>query len=155
MTNKLFLFDADETLWHSDNHDYISSIDSKLLKINSNIIIRKNDGNKFYLKTDILLLLFKSICESGHKIGIVSDNKKSTVVNALKMFGWWPYIYRKAVNIRLWQGPCPKEVMILEIINKINFKKTNNVYWFDDKDYKSVAKTIGVNFIQINQVKYH
>lgn len=150
MKNKLLLFDADETIWHSINHDYISSQKSDLSLINSNTIQRNIDNNNFYLSTDIQAL-FKLICKKGHKIGIVSDNNKPMVLKALKLFGLWPYITKQAINVRLWKGYCPKEIMVTEIINKLKIYDNSNIYWFDDKDYQEAAKSINVNFTQINQ----
>lgn len=150
MKNKLLLFDADETIWHSVNHDYISSQKSDLSIINSNTIQRNIDNKNFYLSTDIQAL-FKLICKKGHKIGIVSDNNKPMVIEALKLFGLWPYLTKQAINVRLWKGYCPKEIMVTEIINKLKISDNNNIYWFDDKDYREAAKSINVNFTQINQ----
>jgi len=96
-----------------------------------------------------ILKIFKLINKKGHKIGIISDNNKPMVIKALKLFGLWPYLTKKAINIRLWKGYCPKEIMVTEVINKLEITDNNIVYWFDDKDYQEAAKSINVNFVQI------
>jgi predicted phosphatase len=149
MTKKLFIFDADETLWHSDGKDYISSQVSKLDKFDRLTIVRLVDGQKFYLDKDATSL-FKKISAKGYYIGVVSDNKKPMVVKALKLFGLWLYVNKKAVNVKLWQGYCPKHLMINEIIDKMKIDNKKSVYWFDDKNYVNEAAIVGVNFIRIS-----
>ena len=134
MNKKLFLFDADETLWHTKNKDYISSKTSKLKFVDPRLILRQIDGQKIYLGKNIVEV-FKLLSDTGHLAGIVSDNQKSMVVEALKLFKLWPYIDINSVNVRLWRGYCPKHVMVEEIMKKTHISM-NDVYWFDDKDYK-------------------
>lgn len=148
---KIFLFDCDQTIWTSHNNDYISSVTSPLVLVSKNTAQRVVDGKKFILKPEINLL-FRLIQGSGDIIGIVSDNSKDMVVCVLRLFDIYKFVNPKAVNVRLWSGYCPKHKMIVEILKKTEFKEipTKNVYWFDDKDYKSEAKLIGVNFIYVN-----
>ena len=48
--NKLVLFDCDETLWESKDKDYISSVDSDLIRTSENSVERNTDGKTFTLK---------------------------------------------------------------------------------------------------------
>lgn len=146
---KFFLFDSDQTIWTSDNHDYISSVVSPLILMSENSIARIVDGNVFFLKPEIREA-FKLIKKSGSTTGIVSDNRKDMVINALKLFDIYKFLNLNAINVRLWKGYCPKHKMILEILDKPEFKNilSNNIYWFDDKNYSEEAAQIGVNFIR-------
>lgn len=152
MNNKLYLFDCDGTLWNSHDSDYIGSVPSGFEKITDDIILRLKDGKKFYLNHGVLDL-FKTINKnSKNLIGIVSDNPPESVIEALKALGLYDYINSKAINIKLWQGYCPKHKMILEILNKPEFHNISkkNVFWFDDKNYSSEANEIGVKFVKVN-----
>lgn len=149
--NKIFLFDCDETIWTSLDADYISHVSSSLTKISKVVLYRKKDGKLFNLKPEIPEL-FKAIRQKNHAIGIVSDNKKDMVISALILFDICKLVDTEAINIKLWDGHCPKELMVSEILNKPKFAKIpkNNVYWFDDKDYSEEAKKIEVNFVKVN-----
>ena len=150
--NKIFLFDCDETIWRSLDADYISHVVSPLVKISKLVVERTKDGKMFNLKPEIMEL-FKNIRKKNYTIGIVSDNKKDMVISALTLFDICKLVDEEAINIRLWNGNCPKEVMVSEILNNPKFAKIhkNNVYWFDDKDYSEEASKIGVNFVKVNK----
>lgn len=151
MNNKLLLFDCDETLWNSQDKDYVSSVNSHFEKITFGIVERKKDGKKFVLRPGVKKA-FDLISKKGFVIGIVSDNKKPPVVEVMKLFNVWSYINHEAINIKLWNGYCPKHKMILDVLSGLDFYKAyrDRVYWFDDKDYTSDAKEIGVNFIKVD-----
>lgn len=144
---KLFLFDCDQTLWSSSEKDYISRVNSKLLVISPGVLMGVEDRNKFYLDSNVGKAL-RLISRSGNLSGIVSDNKKNVVIEALSLFGIYKFFEPKAINIKLWKGYCPKHNMVIEILKKIKIS-SENVYWFDDKDYGAEAATIGVNFIRV------
>lgn len=153
MNKKLFLFDCDETLWFSRNKDYISRLESNLFRLSTNCVKREADQKLFYLKDGVKELFeFLSLNNPNLIIGIVSDNQKKMVIKALKLFRLWKNIDPEAVNIKPWKGFCPKEKMIMEILAKKEFRNIlpENIYWFDDKDYKEQATEINVNFIQIS-----
>lgn len=147
---KIFLFDCDQTIWISGNNDFISSVFSPLVLMASNSIFRVRDGNIFILKPNIGEI-FRLIQNSGNVIGIVSDNRKDVVINALKLFDIYKFIDQNAINIRLWKGYCPKQEMVTQVLKKSEFKviDTASVYWFDDKDYSEEARSIGVNFVRV------
>ncbi len=147
---KLFLFDCDQTLWLTNKSEYVSRVTSDFY-LKQGILIRRADGVAFCPKKGIKKI-FKSINASGGSIGIVSDNQPKVVISVLKLLGWWKHVDKKAFNVRLWIGPCPKEVMVQEILSKPQFKNLNkkNIYWFDDGGYSKVAKDMGVNFIRVN-----
>lgn len=149
---KLFLFDCDQTLWLNEDNDYISSVNSPLILQTPYSIIRTVDGKVFKLKPGVAQV-FRLINNSGNIAGVVSDNRKDMVIAALVLFDILKFIKTSAINVRLWKGYCPKEKMILENLNKGEFKmlKSKNVYWFDDKNYQTEAKNIGVNFIGVNK----
>ncbi|MEK7154672.1 MAG: HAD-IIIC family phosphatase [Patescibacteria group bacterium] len=146
---KLFLFDCDQTLWKTTKSEYLSRIASKFY-VKRGVLIRKSDGVVFYPLKEVKKI-FTSINAHGGTVGIVSDNKPEVVISVLKLLDWWKFIDKEAFNVRFWVGPCPKEIMVLEILSKPKFSKLNkkNVYWFDDGDYSKVAKNIGVNFIRV------
>lgn len=152
MKQKLFLFDCDETLWRSVDADYISSKDSKFEKESTGTIIRIVDKKRFSLKKGVFnvfkLLENKKDCV----VGIVSDNKKSMVIEALKLFDLWNSVNPKTVNIQIWDGYCPKQKMVCAILKKgaVSGICRNNIYWIDDKDYTKEACSIGVNFRKVN-----
>lgn len=152
---KLYLFDCDQTLWLTKKSEYVSRVASDFC-LEQGILVRKTDGTTFCPKKGIEKI-FKSINVDGGSVGIVSDNQPNVVVSVLKLLGWWKYVDKEAFNVRLWVGPCPKEIMVQEILSKHKFHKLNkkNIYWLDDKDYSKAAKAIGVNFIRISSSKLH
>lgn len=152
MSKRIILFDCDETLWNSLDRDYISSCKSVLIKAKKHTIVRLADGKRFTLKRETIQL-FQSLAVKGFTIGIVSDNKPAMVRAALKLSGLLKYINKKAINIKLWDGYCPKHLMIQEILDKPEFHSIDLklVYWVDDKDYAAEAKKIGVNFIKVGK----
>lgn len=149
--NKIFLFDCDQTIWTSGGNDYISSVDSPLALVSKNSLIRVKDGKVFTLKQGVHEM-FNKIYKSGGIVGIVSDNKKDMVVDALKLFDIYKFINIDAINIKLWKGYCPKHQMVEEILSKIEFENISikNVYWFDDKDYSEEAEMVKVNYIKVD-----
>ncbi len=149
--NKLYLFDCDQTLWLTNGSEYISRIVSDFY-LKQGVLIRKADSIAFYPKNGIEKI-FKFINVHGGSVGIVSDNRPKVVVSILKLLGWWKYIDNEAFNVKLWVGPCPKEILVQEILSKPKFRNLNkkNVYWFDDGNYSKVAKRIGVNFILVKK----
>lgn len=149
--NKMFLFDCDQTLWLSKDHDYISSIESDLVAVGVNKIQRSMDMKIFKLRKDVRECLDLLKSENAY-IGIVSDNLPNPVVNTLQLLNIWQYITIEAFNVRLWNGYCPKEVMVTEIMTKKKFNGIlpEDVFWIDDKDYNKQAKQVDVNFFQIS-----
>jgi magnesium-dependent phosphatase-1 len=147
---KIFLFDCDQTIWASGDNDYISSVISPLVLVSKDSIKRTIDGKIFSLKLGVRKA-FKHIYDAGYTLGIVSDNTKSMVIKALKLFKIDEYIDPNAVNVSLWKGYCPKQQMVLEILAKPEFREIPrvNAYWFDDKDYYKEAQLIGVNFVRV------
>jgi magnesium-dependent phosphatase-1 len=148
--NRLVLFDCDETLWTSPNQDYISRVTSPLA-LRGLAIIRVADDQMFTLRPGIKQLLRK-LHTGGWVIGIVSDNQPNMVLEALTLLGLSPYIEPQAVHIKLWDGPCPKQLMVKEILDRPSFAHliASDVWWIDDKDYVAAALDIGVNFVQVN-----
>lgn len=154
MIRKLILFDCDETLWTSTDRDYISSVRSPLKKLAANKVVRVKDKKVFTLKKGVLSTLVDLHKDNNQiALGIVSDNDPEEVISALKLFNVWSYINEKALNVKLWNGYCPKHEMILEIINKKEFSHLShkNIYLIDDKDYSKEAAQIGINFIRVDQ----
>jgi len=150
--NKIFLFDCDQTIWTSGNHDYISSVVSSLVLVAPHIIRRVRDGNIFILKSNISEL-FTLMQKNRNTIGIVSDNRKNMVIDALKIFNIYKFFDQKAINIKFWKGYCKKQEMVTEILKKSEFKMINpdDVYWFDDKNYERESGSIGINFIRVSE----
>ena len=149
---KVFLFDCDQTIWFSKNNDFISSVASPLNLTSKLKIIRVKDGNAFSLKPGVAKA-FRFVKSQGGIIGIVSDNEKSVVINALRLFDIYRYLDANAVDVKSWKGYCPKHKMIMEIMAKPEFADVppGGFYWFDDKDYSREAKLVGVNFIQVKK----
>ncbi len=150
---KLFLFDCDETLWTSPKKDYISRVPSPFKKVGSSEILREADQYAFRLQPSVQETFAYLAGRNDTAVGIVSDNLFEPVQQALMFFDLWSFIDSNAVNVRLWQGYCPKHEMILEILNRPVFLPTvllQDTYWFDDKDYQKEADGIGVHFIQVS-----
>lgn len=147
---KIVFFDCDQTIWTSPDKDYISSVNSSLKKLNENILVREEDGKRFALNKSILRTL-EYLKMKKIMIGIVSDNEKAMVLKALKLFGISRYFNKKIVNIKLWDGYCPKDKMIIESLSKSPYRNNplSSVYWLDDKDYSREAKDAGINFVQV------
>jgi len=149
--SKLILFDCDETLWHSPTKDYISSQISPLTLVGQGGVQRQTDGLMFSLRPGVRQALRYALA-SGYVVGVVSDNLPAPVLVALRLFGLKKFIADEAINIRLWEGYCPKEQMVSEILQRPRFigLKPGSVLWLDDKDYSAQAKAIGVGFIKVD-----
>lgn len=150
---KIILFDADNTLWKTLPHEYISRVPSGLNLITKYTIIRAADGVKFTLDKKMPPCL-KSLKEKGILIGLISDNKEEVVWKALELFKIDKYFDKKCVNIHLFKGPAPKIKMILEVLE--NLKKQGidiypKVLFIDDKDYFQEAYKAGISFIQLRR----
>ena len=146
---KIVFFDCDETLWTSADKDYISSINSSLKKIDEKTLIREKDGKEFVLNKSVRKAL-EELKNKNILIGIVSDNEKQMVLKALKIFEIYEYFDEDLINIKLWEGYCSKDEMILESLSKLSKKiLSKNIYWFDDKDYSKEGKEIGINFVKV------
>jgi len=146
MKYNIVFFDADQTLWTNIHNKYISSVVGELELVDK-YNIRRVDGEIFTLHPETRVV-FDQLKTAGTIIGIVSDNVPVMVIDALKLFELWSMINIDAVNIKLWDGYCPKHLMIEEILLKdmyINIAR-KNICWCDDKDYSKEAKQIGVNF---------
>lgn len=150
MNKKILFFDCDETLWSSQGKDYISSVQSKIKKIDNNTVLRVQDGKVFSLKNGILDILIYLKKQGNVIVGVVSDNEEKQTLLALKMFGILKYIEKEAINIRLWPGYCPKHKMIQEVLQKPQFKniRLKYMYWFDDQNYEKEAESIGIHYTQ-------
>lgn len=146
---KLALFDCDNTLWYSHDSDYISSVSSQLA-LGGDCIIRISDNKRFYIHSKIKNKLL-SLHAKGVQIGIVSDNTSKPVIDALRLFNLFHLINCEAINVRLWDGHCPKQVMVQETLAKPFAKNItpSETLWYDDKDYSSEAKDIGVRFVLV------
>lgn len=153
MVSRLFLFDCDGTLWDSEDKDYISSVHSDFKKVNTKQILRVKDGKFFTLKPSVLETFIHLSRERKNLLGIVSDNNKSEVIKALKLFNLFGFIFKKAINIKLWKGYCPKDQMVSEVIQKVfdNTIVPKKVFWFDDKDYHKEARRMKVTFIKVGE----
>jgi magnesium-dependent phosphatase-1 len=147
--NGLFLFDCDETLWQSTSQDYISRNATKLSLVDADHI-KRNDGGLFTLRSEVRVML-QLLRSRGCTIGIVSDNRAEIVDAALQLFQIKPYFASEAINIRLWKGHCPKEVMVDEVLKhpKLTQKSFSKIYWFDDKDYAKQATSVDVKFMRV------
>ena len=148
---KFFIFDCDETLWVSKTHDYLSSIESDLV-VSGRVITRTADGAKFILRKGIPEA-FEYLSAAGNTIGIASDNQLQMVGRALELFGLNRFVPSAAINVQLWDGHCPKHLMIEEILQRPAFKATkrSDVFWFDDKNYTKKSVEIGVHFVLVTQ----
>ncbi len=154
MSKRIIFFDTDQTLWESEGQDYISRVNSNIVRIDSNTIQREKDQKLFKLKNGVREA-FKYL--NKHKknivIGVISDNRPEPVILALKFFGLWSYISKQAVLIKLWNGYCPKTEMVEEVLRKNSqFKRYNpqDIFLIDDKDYTRDLKDLGMNFIRVN-----
>lgn len=150
---KLVLFDCDETLWHSENKDYISSLPGPFSLQGPNTLVRNDDQKVFQLGPRVREAF--RILYAQCSIGIVSDNKPQSVLEALRLFGLTEFINKQAQNIRLWDGYCPKDEMVKEILARELFThlEPRDVYWFDDKDYSAVAGVLSVNFCLVESTE--
>lgn len=148
--NKLLIFDGDNTLWSASEGDYVSKLRSSFLLSEPDVVRRIADGAQYELRAETRNVL-QYLKERGFTIGIVSDNKSGAVIEVLKLFNIWQYYDLNAINIKLWDGYCPKHLMIEEILGKSQFEgvERNNVYWVDDRDYGVEAKIIAVKFVLI------
>jgi len=148
----LLLFDCDQTIWTSGNHDFIGSVVSPLVPVSKNSILRVKDGSIFTLKEGVPEV-FDYLKKTGNIVGIISDNRKGMVTDALKLFNMYKFVNLSAVSVKLWKGYCPKHTMIQMILEKNQFKSIplKNVYWFDDKDYSQEAGLIKVNYVHVSK----
>jgi len=144
----VFLFDGDNTLWNSPKGDYISKGESDF-KVEGQSLIRESDGAVFTLFPDTKNVL-KELIDKKITIGLVSDNRFEIVKKALEKWGIWELFDKSAINIKMWVGPCPKQIMVGEILQdmKIRGSQMNEVYWVDDADYEGIAIKINVNFLR-------
>ncbi len=146
----IFFFDCDDTIWGSEDKDYISSVPSSLTLNSKGNLIREKDNKVFSLRKGVKKA-FENIKKSGGRIGIVSDNRKYMVTGALEKFGLIKFVDKKLVLVKLWKGYCPKHRMIVEGLAKNNIPRDNmKVFWFDDKDYANEAKEIQSLFIRVS-----
>lgn len=145
--NTLIIFDCDDTLWFSEDHDYISSVKSDFRKINEDEFVRVADQKKFFVFPELKKLL-ANLTSKNCKLGIASDNEKEAVADVLKLLDIDQFFESAAVNVSLWKGHCPKELMIEEIITAGPFSGilSDNVWWVDDKPYHEEAKKLDVQF---------
>lgn len=154
MTKKLLLFDCDGTLWFSDDGDFISSQDSKFEVVDENTIKRLADGKKFLLKNGVWKV-WSALRENRQWfcIGIVSDNQPGPVREALRLFDLSTLVDEKAINVRLWDGYCPKGKMIREIMERKEFKNflPGDIFLIDDKDYSREMARLGISFIRVGK----
>lgn len=149
----IYLFDCDGTLWASEDHDYIGSVVSDIVRVSDNAVRRSEDGKVFMLFPHIRKT-FDDMKERASVVGIVSDNPPEMVEKALHAFGLYTYITPEAVNVRLWKGYCPKHVMVEEILAKPLFAEVprDQVFLIDDKDYSKEAARIGISFVPAQDV---
>lgn len=148
---RLFLFDCDQALWVWEGEsDWLSRVDSELDMQGPDSLRRRVDGKVLSLRKGARQAL--NVATMRGWVGIVSDNKPGPVKSALELLGLWSVVEPEAVNVRLWKGDCPKQVMVEEILskNKLIGVPRDGVYWFDDQDYAQQAEKIGVNFVKIN-----
>jgi predicted phosphatase len=153
MLRKLILFDCDETLWSSANANYIGSIISPLHVLEPGVIERVKDEAKFILKVGVAETFGLLARHSEIAVGIVSDNPRKPVVDALQLLGLWSVIDQRAVNVKLWQGYCPKQLIVQEIMMQPAFAHIppNHIYMLDDKDYSKEMEEIGITFVQVSR----
>lgn len=150
---RLFLFDADETLWTSENRDWVGSVDPSTFSTEpGNLTIRRDaDGQEFTLRdgTHAALAYLEG---NGVRLGIISDNVPEAVQKGLEAFHLQHAFESSAVNVRLWKGHCPKEVMIEEVLALPQYQdiRRDHVYFLDDKPYQQETQLLGINFRQVN-----
>jgi len=153
MKKLLILFDCDGVLWTPEKKgDYVSSVVSKFRRVSNKKLIREADNSIFKL-SDGVKQCFQHLIRLNEKVvvGIVSDNKFDTAKEVMMLFDLYKFVHKDAFNVKLWKGYCPKDRMVLEILEKPVFKNMpyENVYLLDDKDYGKECRSIGVNFIQV------
>lgn len=143
----LYLFDCDGTLWDSEDHDYIGSVVSDIIREDDHTMRRIGDGKVFKLLPGVRET-WNTLKARGDSIGIVSDNPPEMVQKALQCLELYPYITTEAFNVRLWKGYCPKHTMVEEILANPKFSQISrsDVILIDDKDYAEEAKSIGIQF---------
>lgn len=148
---KLVIFDGDNTLWSTAPHDYVSQIESDFC-IRNGVVVRLADQAEYRLRTGVIETL-KMLKNEGIKVGIASDNRHEVVLKVLQLFNIWQYLDPEAVEIRLFDGYCPKDIMIEEILARSGLTeiKRADVCWIDDKDYSTEAKKIGIKFCMIKK----
>ncbi len=153
--NILIVFDADETIWTSKHHDYVSSIPSDWKRIGTDVALRSADRTAFQLRKGVRTYL-KDLSRNKHiTLGLVSDNILSVVVEVLDCFRLLHFFHREAFNVRLWKGHCFKERMIQEMLQRPYWRKKtlSKLYWFDDADYVQEASQLGACFFHIGSDK--
>lgn len=147
----IVFFDADKTLWRvlpqRPGDDWVSKLKSPKFKLEDNkTVVRKQDGTKFILKDGVKECLAKLSLE-GIGVGIVSDNRPEDVAKVAGLFGIWDYFDPTLVNIKLWDGPCPKDQMVTEVIDGFGKDKPSNILLVDDKDYSKAMRKLGYSFL--------
>ena len=120
ISRQVVFFDADKTLWQvvtkDGSDDWASKIqNATFVKEDENNVVRVENGTKFVLKEGVKECLQK-ISREGIGLGVVSDNLPEDVIKLADLFGILDFIDSKLVNVSLWEGPCPKEVMIKEVV---------------------------------------
>lgn len=148
---QIAFFDADKTLWQvvtlDRSDDWASKIDNPtFIQNGENTVIRKENGTKFILKDGVKDCLEK-LSKAGIGIGIISDNKLENVATIASLFGISDYFDTKLINISLWKGPCPKEVMVDKVVERLGKDKFSGILLVDDKDYSEVMTKSGYSFI--------
>jgi magnesium-dependent phosphatase-1 len=145
---KVYFFDCDETLWHTETKDYVSSVDSTFTKTGELTVRRDADELLFRLNPEVPAI-FNKIEIGGNKIGILSDNKPEPVRELLKLFGLWEFVSPELFAVKLWDGYCPKHEMLQEALQNLT-EKPEAVSWYDDKDYSQEAAQIAVDFVRVD-----
>ncbi|HLE49410.1 MAG TPA: HAD family hydrolase [Patescibacteria group bacterium] len=148
----IVFFDADKTLWQvittDGSDDWSSKVkNATFLLDDGNTVTRKENGTKFVLKDEVKECLEK-LSKEGIGIGLISDNEPEDVKKITDLFGISEFFDSKLINVSLWEGPCPKEVMITEVVEKIGSENFSRVLLVDDKDYSEAMKNSGYSFIQ-------
>ena len=152
MYKQLLLFDGDETLWTTPDKDYISSVASDFIPVSQGAIMRVADGKLFFLRPGVsAAFAYLHKLQGAVAVGIVSDNAAASVSTAVRLFGLADVIDKAASNVKLWTGYCPKHEMILEVMERPQFRSLSvqHTCLIDDKDYSAECASIGVSYMQV------
>lgn len=146
---QLVFLDADKTLWKVESQsgdDWASKVPNPTFVLeDKGVVLRDQDSTRFILKEGVSDCL-ERLSKEGIGIGIISDNIYKDVMTIAQMLNIWKFFDESLVNIRLWKGPCPKELMITEVLQDNNLQSTK-ILMVDDKDYSEAMAVAGYHFL--------
>ncbi len=153
--NSIAFFDADKTLWkvipEHEGDDWASKGAEKGLTrtftlIKPDVVVRTEDNTQFILKEEVKETLLK-LSREGIGIGLISDNLHIDVLAICELFNIWDYFNAELVNVKLWDGPCPKDQMITEVFGNNATVNPAKVVLVDDRNYSEEMTKLGYSFI--------